>query len=384
MSASRIDQLLDETVKSGALAVAVATAGDRDGTLYEGAAGAPADTVFALASMTKAMVSAGALQLIEQGRLELEQPVADVLPAFADLQVLEGFEGDEPILRPPASQATIRHLLTHTSGVSYFFSNADIRRYHELTGTPDVTSGLLACLDVPLVFDPGTRWEYGMSTDWLGQVVEAVSGQDLDTYLRASLWEPLGMPDTTFRPTDEQRARSQAIQFRLPDGSLTPFPVPEGIGAPEYFSGGGGAYSTASDYLRFMRAILRGGELDGERVLRDETVDKMFTDHLAGAPLPTFIESAFPELCNDIPSLPVEQGWGLGFHLVLEDLPGMRSAGSGDWAGLYNCFYWIDRTRGIAGTMLTQLLPFFDARAVETFMAFEAGVYQEIAAPAAA
>src|SRR4051812_10040285 len=181
---SALDGLLDHAVQRGAVPGVVALSGDRDGTLYDGAAGTPLDTVFALASMTKAMVSVGALQLIERGRLELEQRVADVLPAFGELQVLEGFDGDEPILRPPASQATIRQLMTHTSGVSYFFSNADLRRYHELTGTPDVTSGLLAALDVPLVWDPGARWEYGMSTDWLGRVIEEVAGADLDEHLR--------------------------------------------------------------------------------------------------------------------------------------------------------------------------------------------------------
>src|SRR3954452_2505412 len=246
---SALDGLLDHAVQRGAVPGVVALSGDRDGTLYEGAAGTPLDSFFALASMTKAMVSAGALQLIEEGRLELEQPVADVLPAFADLQVLEGFDGDEPILRPPASQATIRHLLTHTSGVSYFFSNADIRRYHELTGTPDVTSGLLASLDVPLVFDPGARWEYGMSTDWLGQVVEAVSGQDLDTYLRAHLWDPLGRPGTSFWATREQRARMLAMHSRpLGQDGLTLCPAPEPA-KPEFWSGGGGAYGTGADYL---------------------------------------------------------------------------------------------------------------------------------------
>src|SRR3954452_15106880 len=191
---SALDGLLDHAVQRGAVPGVVALSGDRDGTLYEGAAGTPLDSFFALASMTKAMVSVGALQLIEQGRLELDQPVADVLPRFGALQVLEGFDGDEPILRAPASQATIRQLMSHTSGVSYFFSNADIRRYHEVTGTPDVLSGKLAALDVPLVADPGTHWEYGMGTDWLGQVIEAVAGQDIEEYLRANLWEPLGMP----------------------------------------------------------------------------------------------------------------------------------------------------------------------------------------------
>ena len=383
MPADRIDALLENQVASGALPGLVATAGDRDGTLYEGAAGTPVDTVFAIASMTKAMVSVGALQLVEQGRLELDQPVAEVLPKFGELQVLEGFDGDEPVLRPPASQATIRQLMSHTSGVSYFFSNADIRRYHEVTGTPDVMSGKLACLDVPLIADPGTRWEYGMGTDWLGQVIEAIAGQDIEAYLRANVWEPLGMPDTTFWPSDEQRQRMMPMHFRGPDGALMVLPQPEPV-KPEYYSGGGGAFGTGRDYLRFMRMVLRGGELDGERVLRDDTIDLALADHLAGAPLPTFIKSAFPELCNDIPSLPVAQGWGLGFHLVLEDLPEMRSAGSGDWAGLFNCYFWIDRARGIAGTILTQLLPFFDGPMVETYAMFEAGVYAELAAPATA
>jgi CubicO group peptidase (beta-lactamase class C family) len=133
-----------------------------------------------------------------------------------------------------------------------------------------------------------------------------------------------------------------------------------------------------------MRAMLRGGELDGERILRSETVDLAFTDHLDGIELPALIESAVPELSNDIPSWPVAQGFGLGFHLVLEDMPGMRCAGTGDWAGLFNCYYWIDRTTGVAGALLTQVLPFFDARIVETSLAFEQAVYSEVGAPAAA
>jgi CubicO group peptidase (beta-lactamase class C family) len=154
-------------------------------------------------------------------------------------------------------------------------------------------------------------------------------------------------------------------------------------GEPEFFSGGAGAFATAGDYLRFMRALLRGGELDGERLLRAETVDLAFADHLQGAPLPDVIRSAVPELCNDIPSLPVAQGFGLGFHLVLEDLPGMRRAGTGDWAGLCNCYYWIDRASGVAGAFLTQVLPFYDARIVETCARFEEAVYAEVGAPAA-
>ncbi|MGO9763950.1 MAG: serine hydrolase domain-containing protein [Solirubrobacteraceae bacterium] len=385
------DELLERAVRDGSLPGVVAVAGDRDGTLYEGAFGrlsvdaedpVKTDTVLALASMTKAFTSVAALQLIEQGLLELEQPVADVLPAFAELQVLEGFEGEEPRLRPPARQASIRELLTHTSGLGYSFANADILRYHELTGTPDVMSGRLAVLEVPLVADPGTRWEYGTSTDWLGQVVEAVSASDLASYCAEHIFAPLQMRDASFKPSEAQAERLMTLHQRTPEGELivSAFEFPE----PEFAAGGSGAYATGPDYLRFMRALLRGGELDGERILAPETVELAFSDQLAGAALPGAIHTAIPELCNDIPAFPLAQGWGLGFHLVLQDIPGMRSAGTGDWAGLFNCYYWIDRAAGVAGAQLTQVLPFFDARIVATAAGFEQGVYAALAAPAPA
>jgi methyl acetate hydrolase len=391
MSAHGIDELLERAVDDRVVPGVVAVAGNRDGVLYEGAFGllnvedtdpVRPDTMFALASMTKAFTSAAALQLIEQGGLKLEQPVADVLPAFADLPVLEGFDGDAPRLRPAASPATIRHLLTHTSGLAYWFGNADVLRYHQLTGIPDPTSGKLATLEMPLIADPGTRWEYGTSTDWLGQVIEAVSGRDLATYCEECIFGPLGMSEATFRPSDEQAARMMALHFRMPDGGLVQnsLDFPE----PEFSSGGGGACATAPDYLRFVRALLRGGELDGERILRPETVELAFSDHLAGVVLPEVMHSAIPELCNDVPSLPVAQSFGLGFHLVLENIPGMRWAGTGDWAGLFNCYYWIDRAAGVTGALFTQVLPFYDARIVESAAGFEQGVYAEVGAPLSA
>jgi CubicO group peptidase (beta-lactamase class C family) len=388
MRASGIGELLEGTVEDRAVPGVVALVGDRDGVLYEGAFGllnvdgsdpVRADTMFAIMSMTKALTSVSALQLIEGGALELEQQVADILPAFGELQVLEGFDGETPRLRPPARQATIRHLLTHTSGAAYSFLNADVLRYRQLTGTPDETSGQLAMLEVPLVADPGTRWEYGTSTDWLGQVVEAVSGKDLASYCKERIFDPLGMSDTTFRLNDQQAARTMALHHRLPDGGLLQqsLDFPE----PEFASGGAGAYTTGPDYMRFMRALLRGGELDGERVLRPETVELAFNDHLDGAVLPDVMQAAIPEFSNDVPSLPFTEGWGLGFRLVLEDMPGMRRSGTADWGGLFNCNYWIDRTAGIAGALLTQVLPFYDAQIVEAAAAFEQGVYAEVGAP---
>jgi len=387
MSMGGLDGLLGRAVDERAMPGVVALVGDRHGVLYEGAFGVldvngedpvRTDTMFAIMSMTKAFTSVCALQLIEQGALELEQPVADVLPAFDALQVLEGFDGDTPRLRPPASRATIRHLLTHTSGLAYAFGNADILRYHQVTGAPDITSGKLEALHVPLVADPGTRWEYGISTDWLGQVVEAVSGKDLAACCKERIFAPLGMTDATFAPSEAQAARMMALHFRLPDGGLVQqsLDFPE----PEFASGGGGSCATGPDYMRFMRALLRGGELDGERVLRAETVDLAFSDHLKGAVLPEGMEPAIPELSNYVPTLPFAQGWGLAFRLIFEDMPDMRRAGTADWGGLFNCNYWVDRTAGIAGTMLTQVLPFYDAEIVQASEAFERGVYADIAA----
>jgi methyl acetate hydrolase len=232
-------------------------------------------------------------------------------------------------------------------------------------------------LDVPLVNDPGAAWEYGTSTDWAGRVVEAVSGQRLDEYMRERLWAPLAMTHTTFEPAAEVRARMMPLHSRVEDGSLVPngmeLPCP-----PQMCSGGGGSYSTAGDYCRFMRAVLRGGELDGTRILRQETVELMFTPSLGDLKLPQVIHSVDPQLANDIPAPPVPDTWGLGLHLVLADLPGMRRAGTGDWGGLPNCYYWIDRAAGVCGAVLTQVFPFFDQRIVETAQGFEAAVYAEV------
>jgi CubicO group peptidase (beta-lactamase class C family) len=384
MNSAAIDALLETAVAEAVVPGVVAVVGDRDGTLYEGAVRAQPDTMFYIASMTKALTSVAALQLIERGELELDQSVADVLPAFGELQVLEGFDGDEPRLRPPARQATIRHLFTHTSGAGYWFCNADLVRYHEISGIPDPTAGKRSLFEMPLIADPGTRFEYGISVDWLGLVIEELTGRDLWAQCRETIFEPLNMADATFQPTEEQQARLMPMHFRLPDGGLVPMELQRPEGGPEFWSGGGGGYATARDYMRFMRAILRGGELDGERILRPETVENAFTDHLQGAPFLEVMTSAVPELCNDVQSMPVAQGFGLGFHLVFEDLPGMRRAGSGDWAGLANCFYWIDRASGVAGAFFTQVLPFFDARVVETVFAFETGAYAEVEAPTAA
>lgn len=247
---------------------------------------------------------------------------------------------------------------------------------------PDPFRGLREGLSAPLIADPGSEWNYGINTDWLGQVIEAVSGQDLAAYLAEHVFGPLGMSDTTFAPTDEQRRRLMAIHSRTADGGLAVTDLEVPIADPEFWPAGHGSYGTASDYARFMAALLGDGELDGNRILQAETVELAFSDHLDGIALPAVFESAMPELSHDIPSLPFSQGWGLGFHLFTEDLPGLRRAGSGDWAGLCNTYFWLDRTSGIAVVFLTQVLPFFDPGIIDTVQAIEQATYAGITAPA--
>jgi CubicO group peptidase (beta-lactamase class C family) len=373
---SAIVALLDEAVSKGALHGAAAVVVDRNGQLFHHAAGeANERTLFRIASMTKAVATTAALQLMEQGRLSLDATVESILPEFGQLSVLDGFDGDKPRLRPPASKATVRQLMTHSAGLGYFFLNEKLLRYHALTGEPNALSGLKRSLSVPMVNDPGTAWEYGVNTDWLGLVVEKLSGQSLGSYLRQFVYGPLGMNDSTFAPSAEQRARLLRVMQRQADGKL----APSALDLPptsEWDAAGHGSYGTVQDYGRFVQAWLN----DGAGILKPATVQMALQDHLGQIQLPALMKSTVPELSNDVPALPVPQSWGLGFHLTLADLPGMRSNGTGDWAGVFNSYYWIDRSKGIGGVLMTQLLPFFDMPVIETLMGFETAVYQQVGA----
>lgn len=384
---STLDAILNNAVAEAVVPGVAVVVVDRDGTLYSGAAGVlqaggdPVDaaTMFRYASCTKALVSVAALQLVEQGRMSLDDEVSAIFPEFGKLQVLDGFDGDTPILRPPARSPLVRELLTHSAGLTYFFTNPAVAKFHAVTGTVDVLSGQKAALtDVPLARDPGVIWDYGTNTDWLGLLIEHVSGQSLDAYFEEHIFGPLGMEDVTFSPTAEQRERLMPVYARTPDGGLAQTPL-ELAAEPEWWAGGHGLYGTAGAYARFLRALLRGGELDGARILSEESVALAFSDQLRGVPMPTEgIVSTVPELLNDVPPFPFAESWGLGFHLVLEDVPGARRAGTGDWAGIFNLYYWVDRSTGVGGMILTQVLPFFDAGVVTTAMGVEAAVYAEL------
>jgi methyl acetate hydrolase len=373
---SAIRALLDDAVSKGVVHGIAAVVVDHSGPLFHHVAGeADQHALFRNASMTKAVATTAALQFVEKGLLSLDADVESILSEFGQLQVLEGFDGDKPRLRPPASKATVRQLMTHTAGLGYFFLNEKLLRYLELTGEPHPLTGLKRSLSVPLVNDPGTAWEYGTNTDWLGLIVEKLSGQSLGSYLKEHVYGPLGMNDSTFAPTAEQRGRLMRVMQRQADGTL----APSALDLPptsEWDAAGHGSYGTVQDYGRFVQAWLN----DGAGILEPATVQMALQDHIGPIKLPALIKSTMPELSNDVPAAPVPQGWGLGFHLTLDDVPGMRSNGTADWAGVFNSYYWIDRSKGIGAVLMTQLLPFFDMPVIETLIGFETAVYQQVGA----
>jgi methyl acetate hydrolase len=354
------------------------------GVLYQGAFGKRVlpdgadmtlDTVFWIASMTKAITAAGAMQLIEQGKLSLDAPIGKVLPDLAAPQVLEGFDAQgEPKLRPAKNPITLRHLMTHTAGFCYDLWNADMVKYLEKTGLPGITTCKNAALQTPIMSDPGTRWEYGTNIDFVGKAVEAVSGKRLDAYLRDHLFTPLGMTDTGFRIGESQRKRLVGMHARGPDGSLTPIPF-ELEQDPEFHMGGGGLYSTAADYIKFTQMILNKGRGNGNQVLKPETVASMGQNHIGDLNM-TKIISALPAFTNDVDLYPdMVKKWGLSFLINTAKTPEGRSPGSLAWAGLANTYFWIDPSRDVTGVILMQLLPFVDKHCLEAFAGFERGVY---------
>lgn len=378
------DPLLQDAVARGAVPGVVAMACDREGTIYEGAFGErvlgggqpmTADTVCWIASMTKAVTSVAAVQCVERGLIDLDAPAARVVPDIAAAQVLTGFDAEgRPTHRPPRRPVTLRHLLTHSAGFSYEIWNADVARWQQAMGVPSVTSCDPRALQLPLLFDPGERWEYGINIDWAGLMVEAVSGQKLGTYLRENLFEPLGMRSTGFRITPDMRSRLAGTHLRGPDGKLAPFPfeLPQ---EPGFEMGGGGLYSTAGDYLRFVRMVLNHGQLAGERVLKPETVAQGLMLNQMGDARVTRLQTRHP-LTNDAEFFPgVRKSWSLAFQINLDHAPTGRPAGGLMWAGLANSFYWIDPTHGLGGVFLSQIFPFADTGSVPTFHAFETAVY---------
>jgi len=383
-SKALIDELLRQKSADKEIPGVVAMAANGNEVIYQGAYGKrdlskddamTADSVFWIASMTKAITAAGAMQLVEQGKLSLDAPIGKVLPDLAAPQVFEGFDSNgEPNLRPAKCEITLRHLMTHTAGFAYDLWNGDMVRYLEKTGLPGITSCKNDALKTPLMTDPGTRWEYGINIDFVGKAIEAVSGKRLDSYLRDHLLTPLGMTDTSFRIGEAQRQRLVAMHARAEDGSLAPTPF-ELDQDPEFHMGGGGLYGTAGDYIKFTQMILNNGRANGTEVLKPETVAMMGQNHIGQLNM-TRMTSAVAFATNDVNLYPdMEKKWGLSFLINTARTPEGRSPGSLAWAGLANTYFWIDPSRDVAGVILMQVLPFVDQKCLEAFAGFESGVY---------
>jgi methyl acetate hydrolase len=382
---TEIDRVLSGPIESGKLPGVVGLVANDTGILYQGAFGRRAvdrpepmtlDTVFRIASMTKAITAAAAMQLMEAGRIGLEQPIAELLPFTRDVQVLQGFDDTgKPRLRAPARPVTVRHLLTHTSGYGYDIFNADLRRYVEAMGLPSILTCRHDSLKVPLLFDPGTRWEYGIGIDLAGRIVETVSGQDLEAYFQQHIFHPLGMSDSSFRPGKAMQARMVGTHARGPEGQVVPisFEVPQDA---EFLMGGAGLFSTAADYLAFCRMLLAGGTPGGTRVLKPETVKLMGDNHIGALDVP-MLRSDNPQMALEVDFFPgIVKKWGLSFLLNMADVPGGRAAGSLTWAGVHNTFFWVDPTSRLTAVLMMQLLPANDPAVLETLLGFEAAVYR--------
>jgi CubicO group peptidase (beta-lactamase class C family) len=373
-----IDDVLRAPVERKEIPGVVAMAADRNRVFYHGAFGVSdigtgrrvrEDDLFRIASMTKAITSVAAMQLIEQGRFALEDPVQKYLPEFADLKVFESFDPvtDAYRLRPAARPVTVRHLLTHTSGLGYPFTSAILRDFKPRSGEQYPVG--------PLLFDPGERWHYGTSTDQVGRLVEKVSGHGLEDYFRQNIFSPLGMADTFYNVPKDKEGRLVTVHHRQPGGAIVKDSVQPGplVSQP---IGGGGLASTAADYIRFTRMILNDGALDGARVLKPDTIAQMSRNQIGTIGVPA-LKTAMPERSADFTFVADGRDrWGLGFLITADAVPGKRSAGSLSWGGINNTYYWIDRARGITGVIEMQFLPFADPKALDLYDAFERGVYR--------
>lgn len=377
-SSAAIDAYLTSVVRDTHIPGIVALVVDADGVVYTGAfgrqnvaAGVPmaADSIFRIASMTKPVTSVAVMMLVQEGDIGLDDPVAQYLPAFEDLKVIENFNPADKsyTTRPAATPMTVRHLLTHTSGLGYAFSNPTLAALVGADPGASVTR-------FPLLHDPGARWTYGESTRVLGSLVEEVSGQPLDEFMTERIFVPLGMSDTFYTVPAPKVGRVVTTHRMTPEG-LVETPNPTEITAPVY--GDGGLHSTAADYAKFIQLFLNNGRApDGVRLLSEASVALMGENHIGAI----FVEqqpAAQPALTEPFPLGAGRDKFGLGFEITGPHTDRFaRSPGSMAWAGIFNTEFWIDPRRGIGGVLLMQYLPFYDRAAIETLQGFEHRVYE--------
>ena len=371
----KIDEILRSGIARRKIPAAVGMAATESKTLYTGAFGerdsqgtpVTADSIFAIASMTKAVTTVAALQLVEQGKVTLDEPVSKHLPQLEKVDVLDGFDAaGKPILRPAKTPITLKHLLTHTSGLCYDNWDANMFRYASQAGAGTIG---------PLMFEPGTRWQYGQGCDWAGRLVEKISGMSLEDYFQAKILGPLEMRDTSYILPASKFDRMVTGWTRDNGGPLKQneraLPKPSAT-----FNGGGGLYSTAGDYTRFMQMILRKGRGPNQAViLQPKTVERMAVNQI-GELTAGKMRSSRPNVSSDVDIQPgFTEKWGLGFLINTTAYQGGRAAGSLAWAGIYNTFFWIDPKNSLCAVLLMQFMPFVDKEAVGLLGDFERAVY---------
>ena len=379
-----LDNIIGAAVTQQDAPFLVAMTGNREGVTWSGAAGhaapdqaASLNTVFRIFSMSKAVGSMAAMMLMDRGQLSADASVQSILPEFADMKLLDGFDAaGQPILRAPRVQATVRHLATHTSGLAYEFWNANMGRCMAATQAPTILSGLKSSAFYPLQFEPGTRWDYGIGIDWLGLVVEKVSGRRIDQFCADEIFGPLGMTDTSFEVSANQATRLSAVNIRGEDGKFGDFALAP-PSHPEFYGMGHALYSTAPDYMRFLRMVMNGGALDGNRLISEAGLTTMLSNQIGSIDIP-LLPSCAPPLSADVNLFPGKRkSHSMAFMRFDEDIPGMRHAGSQGWAGVLNSHYWIDPKANVIGLLMTQSLPFAEPRFMATYEAFERETYRQ-------
>jgi methyl acetate hydrolase len=372
-----IDRALRDAVRAGRVPGIVAAVTDRRGTLYQGAFGLAqsalrdamqVDSVFRIASLTKLITSLAVLTLVEQRVIDVEAPFETYFPEFLQPPVLRSFspESREFVAAPAARAITVRDLLTHTSGYGYWFLNEEIRA---LTGAePEYYNPPF------LMHEPGTRFQYGISTDVLGQLIEPVTGVALADFIESEVLKPLGMVDTGFK-VPRAAARLASLHSLAPGGfDETPN---ERRGEPP--RGGGGLYSTAADLLALLRMLLNNGRIGGERLLGAETVAALASNQVGALAVPRQ-RTAFPKRTDDFLFMDGSQKFGFGVLVETRAKPGGRAAGSYGWAGIYNTYFWVDPAAGIAAVVLMQVSPFSAPVCIDVCDRFERAVYHELVA----
>jgi len=375
--------VLERAVERGDTPAVVGLVVDRDRVLFASASGRldvardvplRTDAIFRIASMTKPVTSVAIMMLLEQGQLALDDPVSKYLPGFDKLQVITKFNAVDGSYetRPARRTMTLRHLLTHTSGIGYGFSSPIVQRLQQ--------GNEKAEWELPLLHEPGERWTYSASTRVLGIIVEKITGESLEDYCQEHIFVPLGMTDTSFAVPVSKQSRIINVythadgKFQQQSGATVPTtPTPP-------FRGDGGLYSTAQDYGQFMRMLLNHGSVGDAKILSAKSISLMSRNQI-GAVFVSQQPAANPAQTRPFPLGAGRDKFGLGFQVTApsEDDSKYRSAGSLSWAGIYNTEFWVDPKRGVGAVLLMQYLPFYDEAAIRTLRDFEAAVYQNLA-----